>query len=100
MRAELPAEEAALIEVPLPPEEAEPELWHELYWRAWACVRYDRYYGAFGGESPVSYMAVSRFAADNDIHGADFAVFHRLLTAIDEEWLAHVSQKRDAQGRK
>ncbi|MGW6779439.1 hypothetical protein ACWF50_15555 [Brucella pseudogrignonensis] len=82
-----------MIDVPEAPEEAKSEVWHELYWRAWASVRYDRFYGAMGGESPISYIAVSRFASDNGIAGVDFTVFHRLLSAIDDEWLSYVSQK-------
>ncbi|QNQ62239.1 hypothetical protein IB024_00290 [Brucella sp. 6810] len=94
LKASLPEDEGAHIEVPQPPDEAQSEPWHELYWRAWSCVRYDRYYGALGGESPISYMAISRFAADNGIAGADFTFFHRLLSALDDEWLMFVAQTK------
>lgn len=51
-----------------------------------------------GGETPISYMAISRFARDNEIPPADFSLFHRFMTAIDAEWLEHVA--REAEIRK
>lgn len=95
----MPDDEATLIEVPEAPDDAKAEPWHEMYWRAWACLRYDRFYGAMGGESPISYMAISRFASDNEITEADFTFFHRLLSAMDDEWLAFVAQKTGKPGQ-
>lgn len=81
-----------MITVPERPEEAEPADWHPLYWRAWAALRYDRPYGAMGGEGPVPYAAISGYAKDHGIAGNDFRTFHILFAAIDAEWLDYVAE--------
>lgn len=81
------------------PEEAEPEPWHGLYWDAWDALRYDRQY-LMGGETPISYAAISRYARDNGIAGEDFETFHQMLTAIDDEWLEHAARKRKEEADK
>lgn len=48
-----------------------------------------------GGETPISYMAISRYARDNGITGNEFRVFHRLMTAVDAEWMAYRDEKKD-----
>ncbi|MCD2183339.1 hypothetical protein [Rhizobium sp. GN54] len=68
-------------------EEFEPELWHELYFRAFDALQYDRFYGAFGGEGPISYLALSQYARDHQIHGDDLRHFHLFMNAVDGEWL-------------
>jgi len=73
-------------------EEVPDEDWHALYWRAWEALRYDRVYGAFGGQLPLSYQSISRYARDQGIGGDDLATFHRLMAAIDDEWLTHVAE--------
>ncbi|MCV9997325.1 hypothetical protein OE766_03615 [Pararhizobium sp. YC-54] len=89
-------EEAAFIDVPEAPDEAEHEPWFGLYFRAWERLRFDRFYGAFGGETPISYMAVSRYAADFRIVDDDLDMFVTLIQAIDEEWAAHQAEKAKA----
>lgn len=81
--------EAQFIEVPDRPDEAEPQPWHDLYWRAWSHLRFERVYGAFGGELPVSYRAISQYAADHGITGSAFHDFLMFFSAIDNEWLAY-----------
>jgi hypothetical protein len=76
------------------PDEAEPEPWHDLYWRAWEALRFDRQYGAMGGETALSYLAISQYARDYGLFGQDFHTFHTLMTAIDAEWLKHVVEER------
>lgn len=75
------------------PDEAKPEPWHGLYFRAWEDLRFDRFYGALGGEAPIYYSAMSRFAADHSIKGEEFAQFRRFLQAIDAEWISYVAEK-------
>lgn len=60
--------------------------WHQLYFRAFEALRYDRTYGAFGGQTPISYLALSRYAADHGVTGEDFAIFQALMAALDAEW--------------
>src|SRR5690606_24796255 len=78
--------------------EYEPELWHGLYWQAWEALRFDRFYGAFGGEGSISYMAIRAYAQDNGIVGDDFRRFHTFMTIIDMEWLKHAARKAKARG--
>lgn len=47
-----------------------------------------------GGETAMSYMAISQYARDHGILGPDFNTFHILLTAIDAEWLKHVAEEQ------
>ncbi|WP_139108371.1 MULTISPECIES: hypothetical protein [unclassified Ensifer] len=85
--------EADFIEVPEQPADAKIEPWHGLYFRAWEALRFDRFYGAFGGEGPISYTAISRYAADHGIGGDHFGDFLTFLQAIDAEWLDWRSEK-------
>lgn len=78
------------------PEEARSEAWHGLYFRAWEDLRFDRFYGAMGGETPISYMAISRYGEDHSLQGEEFAQFKRLLQAIDAEWIEFVKEKGEA----
>jgi len=77
----------------MPPEGVEPEIWHGLYWDAWEALRFDRHYGAMGGYGPISYAVISQYAADHNITGADFRIFHRFMTAIDAEWLKSEAER-------
>ena len=77
-------------------DEAEPQEWHGLYWRAWAALRHDRSYGAMGGEGPIHYASLSRYARDHGVEGDDFRLFHIFMTAIDAEWLDHVAERESA----
>ncbi|MCT7665665.1 hypothetical protein [Shinella kummerowiae] len=86
-------EEAAFIEIPEREEGAEAEDWFALYFRAWENLRHDRFYGAFGGETPISYLAISRYAADHDIAGDDFRWFLHFVQACDAEWLDYRSEQ-------
>lgn len=90
--AEENPEEAEFIEVKERPEEADPEPWHELYWRAWYALRNDRQFGL--GQSEISYVALSRYADDNGIHGRDFQLFHILLRAMDAEYLEELERRK------
>ncbi|TGQ94006.1 hypothetical protein EN847_34345, partial [Mesorhizobium sp. M1C.F.Ca.ET.204.01.1.1] len=59
------------IELDERPDEAEPQPWQEFYFEAWDALRYDRLY-VMGGEMPIPYTAMSRYAHDHDITGEDF----------------------------
>jgi len=65
------------------------EPWFGLYFRAWDALRFDRFYGALGGEGPISYMAISRYAIDHAIGGQDLDEFVHFLQAVDAEWLSY-----------
>lgn len=79
--------------MPQAPPEAEPQPWHGLYWRAWDDLRYDRQYGAFGGEAPISYTTIRDWARDHGIAGDEFHIFKTLFTALDDTWLDHVAEQ-------
>lgn len=96
LAAEFPDEFAQTI-IPEPPDEAAPQDWHDLYWRAWDALRFDRPYGHMGGMRPVSYLALAAYAKYHGIHGIDFDVFRALFRVIDAEWIAHVDRETQKQ---
>ncbi|HTV69842.1 MAG TPA: hypothetical protein VMF90_15015 [Rhizobiaceae bacterium] len=82
-------------------EDDEPEWqdWHLYYLDAFEMIRFDRFYGAMGGEGPISYLAISRYAEDHNITGEDLRLFCRFVRAIDAEWLSHVAGKTPKGGK-
>jgi hypothetical protein len=86
--AEAYPDEAWLQPVDGDEEDFEPRPWHELYFQAFDALRYDRPYGALGGQMPISYVAISTYARDHGIVGNEFGRFRRLLNQIDEAYLA------------
>lgn len=93
---ELPKEK-----VPTRPDEARAEYWHDFYWQAWEALRFDRQYGAMGGEFPISFIAYDTYARRYGLEGEAFERFHAFMTAIDMEWLHHVAEKaREKEGEK
>ncbi|RUM97916.1 hypothetical protein EET67_09890 [Pseudaminobacter arsenicus] len=98
LAAENPAE-AQFIKVQARPDEAKAELWHDFYWRAFEALRFDRQYGAFGGETAISFLAIDAYARRYCIEGEAFDRFLTFMTAIDAEWLQFVAEeakKREA----
>ncbi len=79
--------------------EFENEIWHGLYWEAWDAIRFDRQYGVYGGQSPLSYKVVAEYADDHGIVGEDRWFFRMFMTAIDAEWLRYAAA-RDKKGGK
>lgn len=75
------------------PQEAKAEAWHAFYMQAWQTLRHDRQYFAFGGETPISFMALDRYAQRYGIEGEAFERFLAFMDAIDEEWLAYVDEQ-------
>lgn len=69
-----------------------PQSWHQLYFRAFDALRYDRHYGAMGGEGPIYYTALSRYARDHGIDGDDLKLFLVFMNAIDAEHLAMAAE--------
>lgn len=59
--------------------------------RAWQALRFDRQYFAFGGETPISFLALDRYAQRYGIEGEAFDRFLAFMTEIDDEWLDHVA---------
>lgn len=68
---------------------------HDFYLRAWQRLRHDRQYGAMGGETPISFMAMNAYAERYRISGEAFDRFLIFLDAIDTEWLAYVARKAE-----
>ena len=69
------------------PQDFTDEPWHALYFRAFEALRFDRFYGALGGETPVNYLAKSRYADDLGLSGEDRETFHHFLNVLDAEYL-------------
>ncbi|MUZ53022.1 hypothetical protein GOZ97_07390 [Agrobacterium vitis] len=63
------------------------EPWHNLYFRAFDDLQYDRFFGAMGGEGPITYLALSQWARDHAVYGEDFHEFKIFMNAVDAEWL-------------
>jgi hypothetical protein len=63
-----------------------------VYWRAWHALRFDRQYGAFGGETPISFASVDAYARRYKIDGVAFETFYALIGAMDDEYLQHVAR--------
>lgn len=74
----------------------DPRDWHDLYFRAFDALRCDRYYGAMGGEGPIYYTALSRYARDMGIDGLDLWYFNIFMNAIDGEWLSIRAEEIEA----
>ncbi len=54
-----------------------------MYFRAWDAIQFDRSYGMMGGQTPITYMTMSRYAADHGISGSDFTVFRNFMSVLD-----------------
>ncbi len=80
----------------------EPQQWHDLYFRAFDALRYDRFFGSYGGEGPIHYVAISHYARDHEIAGDDLKWFFIFMNAVDAEHLAMQAEadreRRDKQG--
>lgn len=63
-------------------------------------MRHDRFVGAMGGEGPIYYQAISRYARDQSIGAAQFDEFRRIVLSMDAEYLDYVSEKAKAQEAK
>ncbi len=66
--------------------------WHDLYLHAFDALRYDRFYGAFGGETPITYLALSQFCRDYAIEDEDRTRFMIFINAIDAEYLSMLAE--------
>lgn len=79
--------------------EAEFELWHDFYFRAFDALRDDRnvYIGQFGylGESGIFYSAISQYCRDHGIAGDHFRRFQTFIHAIDAEHRLIQSEERE-----
>jgi len=85
-------EKGVLPEDDSPPEEIMPGL--ETYWTAWHILRDDRHFGAMGGCSGIYYSAMSQYARDHEIRGAEFQIFLILVRAMDAEYMVWISEKQ------
>lgn len=93
-------EEAGNFTIPTLPEGVEEQPWHGFYFDAFDALRFDRSYGAMGGESPISYQAVSRYAEDHGIVGEEFVLFRIFIRVIDICHLEVAARKAEAERKK
>jgi len=71
-----------------PPEEAQVEPWANMYFSAFNALRDDRQYSDSGGCARISYLAIDRWAARHQIQDDEFGIFHALIRAMDDEYVA------------
>ncbi len=76
-------------------EEFEPRPWHGLYFRAFDALQFDRFIGSMGGEGPIYYQALSQYARDYGISGADLQAFHLFMNALDGEYLKIQAERQE-----
>ena len=50
-----------------------------------------------GGESPISFVAIDRFATRHGIEGSEFDILEALVREMDAEYLAHLDERRKAE---
>lgn len=84
-----------MIPEPEPLDDISEEPWHRFYFRAWRVLRFDRQYGALGGESPISFMAISEYGRRYRIEGEDFDLLLDMVAALDREWLDFVAEQQE-----
>lgn len=63
---------------------------------AFSALRGDRFLGAMGGTGTIYYQAISRFAEDHGIRNKEYAIFHRLITEMDDEYVAYCAEREEA----
>lgn len=80
--------------LPTRPDEARHERWHDFYRRAWQTLRYDRHYTEGGGETPIGFLAYDAYGRRYSIEGEAFDRFVAFVSAIDDEWLLYLAEKR------
>ena len=64
--------------------------------RAWERLKFDRQYGAFGGEGPISFVALDTYARRYGIEGEAFDRFLTFMTQLDDEWLEYAARNNKA----
>lgn len=81
-----------LKEIAKRPDDAVVPEYAGTFWRGWHDLRFDRQYGAFGGESPISFASIDRYAIRYGISNSDFDTFLAVVCGMDEEYLQHVDR--------
>lgn len=79
-----------------PPEAEWPE-WSGYIRTAFQALSNDRFRGAMGGMAGIYYTAVSTYARDHGIDGADLDRFRLFLAALDDEYLAVEAERAKAE---
>lgn len=82
------------------PADAEWPVWAGHLYAAWQLLRDDRFYGAMGGLGRIYYSAISAYAADHHICGSDLHDFVTFLAAMDDEYVAIMTEKQKADAEK
>jgi hypothetical protein len=67
------------------------------HWEAWQTLRFDRQFGALGGETPISFVALDTYARRYGIDNVEFETFLILVGNMDDEYLQHVARKTKAE---
>lgn len=78
----------------------EPRSWHQMYFKAFDALQYDRFIGAMGGEGPIYWQALDRYANRLGITGQEFSWFELFMNAVDGEYLKMQREKSDAEEKR
>lgn len=82
------------------PDDAQWPVWSGYVQHAWQELRDDRFYGAMGGMGRIYFAAINDYALRYEIVGSAFEDFKTFLRALDDEYIAHVSEKQKAEQTK
>lgn len=86
------------------PDDAVVPEWADTHWQAWHALRFDRQYGAFGGETPIAFESLDAYARRYELTGVEFEIFLTLVGEMDDEYLQHVTRvakdAKDAEDRR
>ena len=66
-----------------------------MFWRGWHDLRFDRQYGAFGGQSQISFGSIDGYARRYGIAGVLFETFKAVVLEMDNEYLLHVEREAE-----
>lgn len=80
----------------IPPDDATVPEWAGATWRAFWRLQFDRQITGMGPPAPIAFATIDAYARRYGIVGEDFEVFHRLIVAMDGEFLAHIARKEGA----
>lgn len=83
-----------------PPEEAVPEESALPFLEAWEMLRHDRQVTPAGTPLPIGFGAIDCWARRHGIADEEFALFRRMILALDDEYCAWARREAERQIQK
>lgn len=71
-----------------------------MYFTAFNALRDDRQYSENGACGRISYLAIDRWADRHQISDDEFGIFHTLIRAMDDEYVAWFGEEAAKQAEK